>query len=263
MGDQIVSVERQGGGVAVVRFDRGGSLNAFNQKLIRELTAVARDFHDDLDSRAVVLTGSPQAFSAGIDLRDPETWTRPESDVAAREQFYRGVRLCRAWEDMPQITIAAIEGLAVGAGVAIAIACDWRVIARSAYLYVPEVRIGLNLQWGALPRLVSLVGPARAKRITILCERMTAEQAAQWGLVEEVADPGRAVEVACDLARRAAEMPAGAVRIVKEAVNATAGALHRATSFADADQSALTATHRDARAARAAFAGGGGDTTKA
>ena len=124
-------------------------MNAFNQTLIRELTAVARDFHDDLETRAVVLTGSREAFSAGIDLRDAETWTRPASDVAAREQFYRGVRLCRAWEDMPQITIAAIEGLAVGAGVALAIACDWRVIARDAYLYVPEVRIGLNLQWGA------------------------------------------------------------------------------------------------------------------
>jgi enoyl-CoA hydratase/carnithine racemase len=252
MDDRIVSVEREGV-VAVVRFDRGESLNAFNQKLIRELTAVARAFHDDLDTRAVVLTGSARAFSAGIDLRDPETWTRPESDVAAREQFYRGVRLCRAWEDMPQITVAAIEGLAVGAGVALAIACDWRVIARDAYLYVPEVRIGLNLQWGALPRLVALVGPARAKRITILCERMAAEEAVRWGLAEEIAEAGRAVEVARDLARRAAEMPAAAVRIVKEAVNATAGALHRATSFADADQSALTAAHRDARAAREAF----------
>jgi enoyl-CoA hydratase len=253
MKDRIVSVEREGT-IAVVRFDRGESLNAFNQKLIRELTAVARDFHDDVETRAVVLTGSRQAFSAGIDLRDPETWTRPESDVAAREQFYRGVRLCRAWEEMPQITVAAIEGLAVGAGVAIAIACDWRVIARDAYLYVPEVQIGLNLQWGALPRLVSLVGPARAKRITILCERMGPEHAAQWGLVEEVAEPGRAVDVARELARRAAEMPPAATRIVKEAVNATAGALHHATSFADADQSALTATHRAAHAARAAFA---------
>jgi enoyl-CoA hydratase len=87
---------------------------------------------------------------------------------------------------------------------------------------------------------------------------MTAEQAAHWGLVEEIAEPGRAVEVARELARRTAEMPAAAVRIVKEAVNATAGALHHATSFADADQSALTSAHRDARAARDAFAAGRG-----
>jgi enoyl-CoA hydratase len=116
------------------------------------------------------------------------------------------------------------------------------------------VKIGLNLQWGALPRLVSLVGPARAKRITILCEKMPAAQAAEWGLVEEIADPGAAEETALRLARSAAAMPPAAVRIVKEAVNATAGALHRATSYADADQSALTATHAEARRARGEFA---------
>jgi len=89
MNDRIVSVEREAT-IAVVRFDRRGSLNAFNQTLIRELTAVARDFHDDLETRAVVLTGSRAAFSAGIDLRDAETWSRAASDVAAREQFEAG-----------------------------------------------------------------------------------------------------------------------------------------------------------------------------
>ena len=201
-----------------------------------------------------MLSGSQRAFSAGIDLRDPATWSPAATDVATREVFYRGVRLCRAWEDMPQITVAAIERMAVGAGVALAIACDWRVLARDAFFYVPEVKIGLNLQWGALPRLVSLVGPARAKRIAILCEKMSAEQALDWGLAEEIAEPGGAEIVALGLARAAAEMPAPAVRMVKEAVNATAGALHRATSFADADQSALTATHETARRAREEFA---------
>jgi enoyl-CoA hydratase len=253
MSNPVVTVRREGP-VAVVRFERPSGLNAFDQSLIRDLTRVAREFHEDLETRAVVLSGSRKAFSAGIDLRDPETWAPAESDVAARERFYRGVRLCRAWEEMPQITIAAIEGMAVGAGVALAIACDWRVLARDAYLYVPEVKIGLNLQWGALPRLVSLVGPARAKRITILCEKMPAEQAAAWGLVEEIAEPGAAEETALRLARSAAEMPPAAVRIVKEAVNATAGALHRATAYADADQSALTAKSADARRAREEFA---------
>ena len=157
---------------------------------------------------------------------------------------------------MPQITIAAMEGLSVGAGCAIALACDWRVLASDAYLYVPEVKIGLNLQWGALPRLVTLVGPARAKRIVLLCEKMGAEQALDWGLIDEVADPGQAVDVARDLAQTAASMPAATTRMVKEAVNATANALHRASSFADADQSALTRTFADAVAARQRFAEG-------
>jgi enoyl-CoA hydratase/carnithine racemase len=154
---------------------------------------------------------------------------------------------------MPQITVAAMNGLAVGAGVALALACDWRVLASDAYLYVPEVKIGLNLQWGALPRLISLVGPARAKRIVVLCERMSPQQALDWGLIEEIAAPGDAVGTAMRLAETAATRPPATTRMVKEAINATAYALHRASVFADADQSALTRTFRDAIAARETF----------
>ncbi len=247
---------RRDGDVAVVTFDRGGSLNAFNQATILELTDVARRFQDDLTTRAVVLSGAKNAFSAGIDLKDTATWEELDDDVALRSRFYRGVRLCQAWEDMPQITIAAMEGLAVGAGCAIALACDWRVLARDAYLYVPEVKIGLNLQWGALPRLVTLVGPARAKRIVLLCEKMGPDHALDWGLIDEIAESGQSVAVAEDLATRVATMPAATTRMVKEAVNATAGALHRVSAFADADQSALTRTFSDAVAARESFAGG-------
>jgi len=136
---------------------------------------------------------------------------------------------------MPQVTIAAMERLAVGAGVALPLACDWRVMGESCYLYVPEAKIGLNLQWGALPRLVNLVGPARAKRICILCERMPASQALAWGLVEEVAPDGKVLERTLELAYAAAQMSPIAVGMIKEAVNATAGALNRTASYADAD----------------------------
>ncbi|MFM7120370.1 MAG: enoyl-CoA hydratase-related protein [Gammaproteobacteria bacterium] len=247
-----VTIERMGP-VALVTFNRRGSLNAFNQETILELTDVARRFQEDIDTQAVVLTGAPEAFSAGIDLRDTATWETLDSDVATRERFYRGVRLCQAWEDMPQVTIAAMEKLAVGAGCAIALACDWRVLARDAYLYVPEVKIGLNLQWGALPRLITLVGPARAKRIVLLCERMAAKQAQDWGLVDELAEPGGATTTALALARTAAGLPAATTRMVKQAINATANALHKSSAFADADQSALSRAYRDAVAARAAF----------
>ncbi len=249
-----VTIDRNGP-VATVRFDRRERLNAFNQKLVRELTQVARDFHDDLDTQAVILAGAPGGFSAGADLHDPETWNiETLGDLERRHVFYGGVRLCRAWEDMPQLTICAMERLAVGAGVAIALACDWRVLGRSAYLYVPETKIGLNLQWGALPRLVSLVGPARAKRITLMQEKMGAAQALDWGLIDEIADDGQAVAVAQRMARTVLDQaPAVTVRLVKEAVNATAGALHRASSFADADQSQLTSEFAAAVDARAAF----------
>ncbi len=250
---QNVSIETSGN-VARVTFDRHGSLNAFNQETILELTDVARQFQDNQEVQAVVLTGTSKAFSAGIDLKDAATWQELDNDIALRERFYRGVRLCQAWEDMPQITVAAMEGLAVGAGVALALACDWRVLAADAYLYVPEVKIGLNLQWGALPRLITLVGPARAKRIVILCEKMKPEQALEWGLIEEIAPPGESVVVAGKLAEAAAAMPDATVRMIKEAINATSNALHRATAFADADQSQVSRAFEASRAAREAFA---------
>ena len=97
------------------------------------------------------------------------------------------------------------------------------------------------------------LGPARAKRITIMCEKMPAAQALDWGLVDELADDGRTVEKALEMAEVVLSMPQPTVRMIKEAVNATANALHSATSFADADQSQLTASSRSAKAARETF----------
>jgi enoyl-CoA hydratase len=251
---EYVTIEKRGG-IGVVRFDRKANLNAFDEKLVIELTYAARTFFDDLGTHAVVLAGAPNAFSAGFDLKATDSWPSETDDLKRRHRAYGGVRLCRTWESIPQITIAAIEKLAVGAGVAIALACDWRVLARDAYLYVPEVKIGLNLQWGALPRLITLVGPARAKRITIMCEKMHAAQALSWGLVDELAETGRTLEKALGMAEVVLSMPQPTVRMVKEAINATANALHGVSAFADADQSQLTASSRSARAARESFRG--------
>jgi len=251
MPDPYVTIERNGP-IATVTFDRHKNLNAFDGQLIVELTEAARSFHEDLQTRAVVLAASKDYFSAGADLED--LGSRNEaSDLEKRQVYHRGVRLCEAWEAMPQITVAAMERLAVGAGVALPLACDWRVLGESCYLYVPEVKIGLNLQWGALPRLINLVGPARAKRICILCEKMDARTALDWGLADEVAADGQALDKALELAQKAASMPVVATQMVKEAVNATAASLNRTASYADADQSWLTATTEDARGARDRF----------
>lgn len=255
---EYVTIERTPP-LALVRFDRKANLNAFNQQLIDELTEAALSFHNDIDVHYVVLSGTDTVFSAGADMkgglfREPEADSDPDrKDIKARRSFQSGGRLCKAWEEMPQITIAAMERMSVGGGAALALACDWRVLGRTAFLYVPEVKIGLNLQWGTLPRLITLVGPARAKRITLMCEKMDAATALDWGLIDEIADDGKTVEVAQAMARKVAEMPPATVRLMKEAINATANALHRATSFADADQSQLTGTFAAAKAAREAF----------
>ena len=259
MTTESVTIERDGA-LARVQFNRKGSLNAFDQDSILALTDIARSLQGDLYIHAVVLRGADHVFSAGIDLKDGRMWQQEGlSDLEKREIFYRGVRLCQALEDMPQITIAAIEGFAIGAGCALALACDFRIFAENAFLQVPEVKIGLNLQWGALPRLISLVGPAKAKRICLLCERLSAADALAWGLVDDIAAAGQTHIHAENWAQETLKKPAATVRMVKEAINATANALHRATAYADADQSQLSGAFVEAVAARKAFTDGSKD----
>ena len=114
MSTPYVTIERNGP-VAIVRFDRKKNLNAFDGQLIIELTEAARSFHDDLETRAVVLTGAKDYFSAGADLEDLSSRNDPTiSDLERRQTFYRGGRLCDAWETMPQITVAATARIRIG-----------------------------------------------------------------------------------------------------------------------------------------------------
>ena len=108
---EFTTIHREDG-VATVTFDRRAALNAFNGPLVAELTEVARSFHDDHDTRAVVLTGTLRSFSAGADLKEARA-DGTFAELRARNQ--RGRQLCKAWEDMPQATVAAIEGMAAAA----------------------------------------------------------------------------------------------------------------------------------------------------
>ena len=239
------------GRLATVRLQRPRARNALSQVLMRELLHAARAFGERLDVDVVLLTGDDTCFSAGADLRDAHAWADPALPLAQRREIASlGYRMCRAWEQMQPITIAAIEGYAVGGALALSLACDWRVAADDAFVSLPEIALGIPLTWGTLARLTALVGPARAKRLTILCERVGAPQALAMGLLDELAPKGRALEQARDLARRTLAMPAAAVRMSKESINALATALHHAGGHMAHDQLALAAQSDESRAAR-------------
>ena len=144
--------------------------------------------------------------------------------------------MCRAWEALEPPTLCAVEGLALGGGVALALACDFRIAARSARFVLPEVPIGMSLAWGSLPRLVTAIGPTQAKLAIMLGDSIDAEQAQSLGLVLEVCEDGQAVARASALASRLAALPPVPVRMTKNAVNAVAHALHAAISHMDVDQ---------------------------
>src|SRR5438045_5704532 len=194
------------GRIAVVRFDRGDTINALSGQAMRELRDVPREFEDDLETMAVILTGSAKAFSAGFDLKDPEGRQRDQLSVGQRIHRQRlGPRMCKAWQDMDQVTIAAIEGHCIGGGAALVAALDFRTCGRSAHFRIPEVELGMNMSWGSIPRLLALIGPARTKQAIILAsDRISANEALDWGLVESVVDDGQALAAALAFAERIA-----------------------------------------------------------
>jgi enoyl-CoA hydratase/carnithine racemase len=254
----FLSVERglgPDGRIAVVRFDRGDGINALSPEAMRQLTAVARGFEDDADTSVVVLTGSAKAFSAGFDLRDPEGQARRDMDLGSlRRSLKVGPRLTRAWQEVEQVTICAIEGFAIGGGVALAVALDFRVVASDAHLRVPEIALGMNMSWQSVPRMLHLIGPARTKQAVIIAdERIPAETAHRWGLVEEVPAPGKAFEAAMALAEKVARQPPLSVTMTKLTVNRLAHALDDLASHMDSDQFALASMSEDHKEGVSAF----------
>lgn len=234
-----VRIERDGR-IATVTLDRGDRANALSLAAMRELTGAARSFEGDHETSAVILAGGTN-FTMGFDLRDAESDELRTLGLSERRQrLAAGPRMCQAWQDIEPLTIAAVEGWCIGGGVALAVACDFRVVGRSATLYAPEIERGMSMSWGSVPRTVALVGPARAKRLLILAERVGAERALDWGLADELADDGGALAAARRIAERAAGLPPAQLRMIKELIDANAHALGRATAAIDRDQFILS-----------------------
>ena len=242
------------GAVATVTLNRPEARNAMSAQLMREMIACAGRVAALREVDVVILRGSGKCFSAGADLKDASRWAGQLPLDQQREIASLGYRMARAWEELPQITIAAIEGYAIGGGLALVAALDWRVIASDAFVSLPEIALGIPLTWGTLPRLVNLVGPARAKRLSILCERIPAADALAMGLADYAAGPGKALQAARALAKQVLALPRNSVRMTKESVNAYASIGAHAASHMAHDQVQLAAASVEAKSARAAFA---------
>lgn len=241
------------GRVALVEFDRQDGLNALSVAAMLELTAVADSFEDDLDISAIVLSGTQTYFSAGADLKDPAIADRPTGLLHRRHAQKVGPNMCAAWERLEQITIAAVEGFCIGGGSALVAACDIRVAAEDARFRLPEIPLGMNMSWQSNPRLVNLMGHAKAKLFTILGETLHGPKALAWGLIEELVPSGTARTAALDLAVRFGAVPPIALRMSKQSLDVAAKALNHATTYMDRDQFILASTSNDQSEAISAF----------
>jgi len=215
-GAEEIFVERPQPGIAHLVLNREKGKNSFSAKFLGSFCAAISQLHGDDSLRCLVIRSNvANVFCAGADLK--ERATMPEDKV---EGFVASLRdAFTAVENLPCPTIAAIEGVALGGGLELAMACDLRVAGEKALLGLPETSLAIIPGAGGTQRLSRIVGVAKAKELTFLSKRLPARVAADIGLVTECVASGAAAERAQELAVSIASAGPIAQRAAKEAIS--------------------------------------------
>jgi enoyl-CoA hydratase/carnithine racemase len=246
--DSLVAIESRGA-ACVVSLRREDKLNALSSALERALGEALGD-ERVRGSACVVFTGGARAFSAGADVSELR-----DRDPASILSYYRDTGgVYEQVAALPQPTVAAIAGHCLGAGLELALACDFRVADATASFGFPEVGIGIVPSSGGTHRLARLIGTSRAKELVLLRERFDAEEACALGLVTETIAEGQALERSLELAERLAALPRLAVSLAKQTIDAMPEASREAGLALERLAYGLLAQTEDAREAAEAFA---------
>ena len=221
MSEPSILVERRDG-YRVITLNRPDRLNAFNDAMHVELRKAIEEIEADESCRTLLITGSGRGFCAGQDLADrlvkPGEKPAPSKSL---EAYYNP--LVRKLRSLPFPVVAAVNGVAAGAGCNIALACDIVLAARSANFVQAFARIGLIPDSGGTWILPRLVGQARARGLALLAEPLSAEKAEDWGLIWKCVDDASLLVEAQKLCEHFAAAPTQGLAMIKRALNASAG----------------------------------------
>jgi len=209
------------GAVTIVTLNRPDKLNCFNAAMLAALRGAIETAAGD-GTRCLILTGAGRGFCAGQDLADrvlPDGAPPPDLGESLAERYNPIIRLI-AGLDMP--VIAAVNGIAAGAGANLALACDLVIAARSASFAQSFCKVGLIPDCGGTWSLPRLVGLARARGLMLLGERIQAEQALEWGMIWRCVEDAELTDVTITLARHLATQPTTGLALTRRALAASA-----------------------------------------
>ena len=199
-------------GIATITIDRPDVLNALNRDLVTELGSLIDELTADKAIRALIITGTGKNFAAGADIADMVELAPSE----ARAFSFSGV--FDKIEGLPIPVFAAIQGYALGGGLELALACDFRICSTTAKLGLPEIKLGIMPGAGGTQRLPKLIGLSRAREMIYFGTIIDAEKALQWGLCDRVVD-GDPAEHAKSMAEKLLEKSPIALEAAKKSVN--------------------------------------------
>src|SRR5215468_10628592 len=188
MADEAFPIEvEQRGGVVVWTIDREARMNSLSRPLLLAFGKLTKEATANASVRAIVITGAgDKAFCAGADLKERQGMS--ENDIRIQVELYRSE--LGPLDRSPKPVVAAINGVAFGGGLELALVCDLRVAAAHATLGLPETTLGIIPGAGGTQRLPRVVGEARAKEVILLGRKLAAAEALAWGLVNRVSPPG-------------------------------------------------------------------------
>ena len=189
-------------------------LNLFNQRMVEELIQVWHSLRHNTSARFVILTANGNHFSAGADLK--EVGEGELSAVDARRLQLAGHEMMRSLENVEQVTVAALRGIVCGAGMAVAQACDFRIMSEDSYFVVPETNIGTYYTWGCTPRLVRMVGASKAMEIIMTCDPIPAPEAYRLNLANKVVPDNKVMEASQEFIAKIASKSPTCIRITKK-----------------------------------------------
>ena len=215
------------GRIATLTFNRPEKRNPLNEEILLELEGLLHQVRDDTDVRVMIFTGTGNTFSAGADLSQ----TKGITDKQERERIFASYRqrrgrlvgrILNTLVHMEPITIAAVNGYAVGGGWALVLGCDFRIAVEGAQFWFPEVDLGVPLSPDTTALLTAQVGTSLAKEIIITCRRYTAEELLPLGLLNRVVKKDALSATVRELAESLVNKNPRAVLASKATVNATA-----------------------------------------
>ena len=187
----------QKGNLAFVTLNRPGAMNAFNYDMLVELGQITESIRINPDIRVVIFTGSgDRAFSVGADLKERKTLT----DLQVKRNLYKIGEVFSAIENLPQPTIAMMNGFAFGGGMELALACDFRIAADTALMGLTETGLAIIPGAGGTQRLPRLIGEAKALELILTARRMSAAEALGYGVLTKIATPENLVQETADFA---------------------------------------------------------------
>jgi enoyl-CoA hydratase len=240
-------VERDGP-IVTVTLNRASKLNAVDRQMTTDFEQLNSWLAGHPEIRVVILTGSGEAFCAGDDVKEVGTLELAE----ATKLSHRQASLYLAWERLPQIFIAAVNGVAFGAGCVCSYSCDFRIASHSARFAMPEVKLGWPPGYG-LAQLTALIGKARALELCLTGKQITAQQAQQYGLVHDVLPQSRVIPAARELALQLLKQPSEALRLTKQLLHADEGVQSKQAFLADTAAYIHCLVQKDAQEGIAAF----------